>query len=238
MVKEKYLKTDKKAGVQLMFNSIAPRYDFLNRFLSARMDVVWRKKTIKIIGKNNPKTILDVATGTGDLAITALRIHPEKIVGIDIAEEMLEAGRKKLQKRDADHIISLEKGDSENLRFKDGSFDATMVAFGVRNFENLEKGLTEMYRILKPGGQCLILEFSKPKVFPVKQLYSFYFRNIVPMLGRIISGDLSAYTYLPDSVGTFPDGQDFLQILKKTGYKKVFFKPLTFGIATIYSGLK
>ncbi|MCD4737303.1 MAG: bifunctional demethylmenaquinone methyltransferase/2-methoxy-6-polyprenyl-1,4-benzoquinol methylase UbiE, partial [Bacteroidales bacterium] len=210
MVKEKYLKTDKKAGVQLMFNSIAPRYDFLNRFLSARMDVVWRKKTIKIIGKNNPKTILDVATGTGDLAITALRIHPEKIVGIDIAEEMLEAGRKKLQKRDADHIISLEKGDSENLRFKDGSFDATMVAFGVRNFENLEKGLTEMYRILKPGGQCLILEFSKPKVFPVKQLYSFYFRNIVPMLGRIISGDLSAYTYLPDSVGTFPDGQDFL----------------------------
>jgi demethylmenaquinone methyltransferase / 2-methoxy-6-polyprenyl-1,4-benzoquinol methylase len=228
----------KKQQVRSMFNNIAPRYDFLNHFLSAGIDYRWRKKAIKIIGEKQPKTILDVATGTGDLAITALRIHPEKIIGIDIAEDMLEVGKNKLKEKDPNHIISLEKGDSENLRFEDDSFDAIMVAFGVRNFENLEKGLSEMYRVLNKGGLVMILEFSKPKSFPIKQLYAFYFKYILPSLGRMISGDQAAYTYLPESVGEFPDGENFLNILQKVGFKQVLHKPLTFGIATIYTGLK
>jgi len=202
------------------------------------MDVVWRKKAIKIIGKNNPKTILDVATGTGDLAIAALKIYPEQIIGIDIAEEMLETGRKKLQKKDPDNIITLEKGDSENLRFTEGSFDAAMVAFGVRNFENLEKGLSEMYRVLKKNGEVMILEFSKPTRFPIKQFYSFYFRLILPVLGKIVSGDNSAYTYLPESVGEFPAGKNFTDILKNLGFQQTKLISLTFGIASIYLGKK
>ena len=228
----------KKQQVRSMFNNIAHRYDFLNHFLSAGIDYRWRKKAIKIIREKNPTTILDVATGTGDLAIAALKIHPNKITGIDIAEDMLAVGNIKLKEKDPNHIISLEKGDSENLRFEDKSFDAVMVAFGVRNFENLEKGLSEMYRVLNKGGQVMILEFSKPKAFPVKQLYAFYFKYILPSLGRMISGDQAAYTYLPESVSEFPDGENFLTILQNIGFKQVAHKSLTFGIASIYTGIK
>ena len=228
----------KKQQVRSMFNNIAYRYDFLNHFLSVGIDYHWRKKAIKLIRQKYPKSILDVATGTGDLAITALKIKPEKIVGIDIAEDMLAVGRNKLKKKDPENIISLEKGDSENLQFDAFTFDAVMVAFGVRNFENLEKGLTEMYRVLNKGGQVMILEFSKPKAFPIKQLYTFYFKYILPSLGKIISGDQSAYTYLPESVSEFPDGGNFLNILQNTGFKQVSQKPLTFGIASIYTGIK
>lgn len=228
----------KKQQVRSMFNNIAPRYDFLNHFLSAGIDYKWRKKAIKIIGQKQPKTILDVATGTGDLAIAALKIHPEKIIGVDIAEDMLAVGKNKLKEKDPDHIISLEKGDSENLSFEDNSFDTVMVAFGVRNFENLEKGLSEMYRVLNKNGLVMILEFSKPKSFPVKQLYSFYFKYILPTLGRMISGDQAAYTYLPESVDMFSDGENFLNILQKVGFKETAHKPLTFGIASIYTGIK
>jgi demethylmenaquinone methyltransferase/2-methoxy-6-polyprenyl-1,4-benzoquinol methylase len=228
----------KKQQVRSMFNNIAHRYDFLNHFLSAGIDYSWRKKAIKLIGRKKPKLILDVATGTGDLAIEAIKIHPDKIIGIDIAEDMLAIGRQKLEKKKLDHLISLHVGDSENLQFEDAYFDAVMVAFGVRNFENLEKGLSEMCRVMKPGGQVMILEFSKPQKFPVKQFYHFYFRYILPFLGRIISGDSSAYTYLPDSVGKFPMGDEFTALMEKVGYKEASFKSLTFGIATIYSGTK
>lgn len=221
-----------------MFNNIAHRYDFLNHFLSAGIDYSWRRKAIKLMGRKNPKTILDVATGTGDLAIEALKINPEKIIGVDIAEDMLEFGRKKLIEKKLQDKITLETGDSENLRFGDASFDAVMVAFGVRNFENLEKGLSEMFRVINQNGQVMILEFSKPKKFPVKQLYNFYFRFILPSLGKMISGDSSAYTYLPESVGKFPDGDAFLNILQKIGFKEVKQIKLTFGIASIYWGLK
>ena len=221
-----------------MFNNIAHRYDFLNHFLSAGIDYSWRRKAIKLMGRKNPKTILDVATGTGDLAIAALKINPEKIIGVDIAEDMLEFGRKKLTEKKLQDKITLETGDSENLRFGDASFDAVMVAFGVRNFENLEKGLSEMFRVINQNGQVMILEFSKPKKFPVKQLYNFYFRFILPSLGKMISGDSSAYTYLPESVGKFPDGDAFLNILQKIGFKEVKQIKLTFGIASIYWGLK
>ncbi len=228
----------KKQQVRSMFNNIAHRYDFLNHFLSAGIDYSWRKKAIRLLGQNHPKTILDVATGTGDLAIEAVKIRPEKIIGIDIAEDMLEIGRKKLAVKNLQDMITLETGDSENLRFDDLSFDAVMVAFGVRNFENLEKGLAEMYRVLNNNGQVMVLEFSKPRKFPVKQLYHFYFRFILPTLGRIISGDASAYTYLPESVGKFPDGESFLDILRKTGFNDTRQLPLTFGIASIYLGKK
>ncbi|MCB0805722.1 MAG: bifunctional demethylmenaquinone methyltransferase/2-methoxy-6-polyprenyl-1,4-benzoquinol methylase UbiE [Bacteroidales bacterium] len=228
----------KKQQVRTMFNNIAHRYDFLNHFLSAGIDYSWRKKAIRLIGKQNPTSILDVATGTADLAIEAVTINPQKIIGIDIAEDMLEVGKKKILKKNLQHIISLEKGDSENLQFDTGLFDAAMVAFGVRNFENLEKGLAEMFRVLKPNGMILVLEFSKPGKFPVKQLYNFYFRNILPFMGRLISGDSAAYTYLPESVSTFPDGEDFIRVLKKVGFRNTGHQPLTFGIASIYTAYK
>lgn len=221
-----------------MFNSIAHRYDFLNHFLSAGIDYSWRKKAIRILGDSKPLQILDVASGTGDLAIEAVTLNPEKIIGVDIADDMLEIGRKKILKKGLSSLITLQNGDSENLEFPDAHFDAVMVAFGVRNFENLEKGLSEMFRVIRPGGMVLVLEFSKPKKFPVKQFYSFYFRYILPALGRLISGDSGAYTYLPDSVGAFPDGELFLEILEKVGFKNGEKKPLTFGISTIYTAKK
>ena len=221
-----------------MFNSIAHRYDFLNHFLSAGIDYIWRRKAVQMLDKQNPKMILDVATGTADLAIEASRLNVEKIIGVDIAEDMLSIGRKKLIHKNLDHLIHLEQGDSENLRFETCTFDAAMVAFGVRNFENLQKGLSEMYRVLKPGGIILVLEFSKPSKFPVKQLYNFYFKNILPFMGRIISGDSSAYTYLPESVGLFPDGEQFVEVLKKVGFNETRHVALTFGIASIYTGKK
>jgi len=224
----------KKQKVRSMFNSIAPRYDFLNHFLSAGIDYSWRKKAIRLLGRTGPRKILDVATGTADLAIEAVKIHPEHITGVDIAEDMLKIGREKIEKKHLSSLITLESGDSESLRFGNETFDAAMVAFGVRNFENLEKGLSEMFRVLRPAGVIMVLEFSKPVKFPVKQVYNMYFKYVLPTLGRMISGDPAAYTYLPESVGEFPAGKDFLAILEKVGFRNGKHIPLTFGIASIY----
>lgn len=228
----------KKEKVRNMFNNISGHYDFLNHFLSFGIDILWRKKMIRKMGKFKPLNILDVATGTGDLAIEALKLKPEKITGLDISEGMLEVGRKKLKKRGLDTLIDLQLGDSENMPFKDASFDASIVAFGVRNFETLDKGLAEMHRTLKKDGRIWVLEFSKPKNFPIKQLYNFYFKNILPLIGRIVSKDQSAYTYLPDSVQEFPSGKKFLEHLKSVGFSELKIFPLSFGIATIYHGKK
>lgn len=185
-----------------------------------------------------PKTILDVATGTGDFAIEALNLNPDKIVGVDISEGMLEVGRQKMRAKKVDHIIDLRLGDSENLPFEDNFFDALIVAFGVRNFENLERGLAEMLRVVKPGGRIVILEFSRPSKFPMKQLYKVYFTAILPLVGRWISKDQSAYQYLPESVQAFPDGNDFIKILSTIGYKNPQCNSLTFGISSLYWGTK
>jgi demethylmenaquinone methyltransferase/2-methoxy-6-polyprenyl-1,4-benzoquinol methylase len=226
----------KKEQVQQMFDNIAHRYDFLNRFLSLGIDVGWRKKAIKILAKQNPKKILDVATGTADFALATLKINPEEVIGVDISEGMLEVGRKKIAEKGVKNI-RLEYGDSENLQFQDNTFDAVIVAFGVRNFENLEKGLEEINRVLKPGGMAMILEFSKPRgIF--KLIYNFYFNVVLPLWGKLFSGDNAAYTYLPESVKVFPEGEDFKQIMQGAKYNNVQDKRLTFGICSIYTGLK
>lgn len=230
--------SSKKQQVADMFDNISPRYDFLNHFLSLGIDIRWRKKAIKLLKEIQPKTILDIATGTGDFAIESLSLNPDKVIGVDISEGMLNVGREKLKKRKLDSRISLESGDSENLPFEDNMFDAIIVAFGVRNFENLEKGLAEMYRVVRPGGKVVILEFSKPKRFPFKQLYNFYFKNILPTIGKTVSKDKAAYTYLPESVKSFPDGTVFTSILDKLGFKNTECKPLTLGISSIYTGIK
>ncbi len=221
-----------------MFNNIAGRYDFLNHFLSLGIDKGWRKKAIAEIAKVHPKNILDVATGTGDLAIAATVLHPEKIIGVDIAEQMLEVGRKKLLDQKLDHIITLRSGDSEALPFDTNSFDAVTCAYGVRNFENLEVGLKEMNRVMRPGGRMAILEFSHPKAFPIKQLYQFYFRYILPTLGKMVSKNSNAYTYLPASVKAFPEGKVFCDTLTRCGFKEAKARPLTFGITTLYTAVK
>jgi demethylmenaquinone methyltransferase/2-methoxy-6-polyprenyl-1,4-benzoquinol methylase len=228
----------KKEQVQTMFDAISPKYDFLNHFLSAGTDIRWRKKAIRILSRENPKTILDVATGTGDFAIAALKTGAEKITGVDISEGMLKVGNEKIRKMQLQDKIELRRGDSENLDFANESFDAVTVAFGVRNFEDLEKGLSEMRRVLKKDGTVVILEFSKPERFPVKQLYHFYFKYILPVVGKLISKDKRAYTYLPESVKAFPQGKEFLNILEKTGFNKVQWIPLSFGISSIYLGRK
>ena len=228
----------KKKQVADMFDNISHRYDFLNHLLSLGIDIKWRKKAIRLLHPYLPKTILDIATGTGDLAIESLVLDPVKVTGIDISEGMLEVGRRKIRKRGLDNKIELQHGDSENLPFSDNNFDAVIVAFGVRNFENLEKGLSEMYRVLKSGGHAVILEFSKPSVFPLKQLYKCYFKWILPLIGKKISNDNFAYTYLPASVNAFPEGKSFGDILQRIGFKNIVIKPLTFGISTIYIGLK
>ncbi len=228
----------KKEQVATMFNNISHKYDFLNHFLSLGIDILWRKKAVRMLAPHQPKKILDIATGTADFAIEALKLNPDEIIGIDISEGMLNVGKEKIKKKGVDNIISLELGDSENLRFETAYFDAYTVAFGVRNFENLEKGLTEMLRVLKPNGTGIILEFSKPKKFPVKQLYNFYFNKILPGIGKMISKDNAAYTYLPESVYAFPDGDDFIQLLNKIGYKDAKATSLLFGIATIYKASK
>ncbi|MBG0781422.1 MAG: bifunctional demethylmenaquinone methyltransferase/2-methoxy-6-polyprenyl-1,4-benzoquinol methylase UbiE [Bacteroidales bacterium] len=230
--------TGKKEQVRVMFDNIAYKYDFLNHFLSAGIDIGWRKKLVKMINKHQPQHTLDVATGTADLAIALAKKTKTPIIGIDISNGMLDIGREKLKKLNLDQQIVLQQADSENLPFDDNVFDAVMVAFGVRNFENLDKGLAEMNRVLKPGGMLAVLEFSRPRKFPVKQLYNFYFRFILPFLGRLISKDKGAYTYLPESVGKFPDGQDFINHLTSCGYHKNSERRLSFGIATIYTGFK
>ena len=221
-----------------MFNNISGNYDFLNHFLSLGIDILWRKKAIKMLKQDNPKQILDIATGTGDFAIEALALDPDFVTGVDISDGMLEKGREKLKQRGLDDKIALFNGDSENLAFEDNKFDAIIVAFGVRNFENLERGLSDMKRVLRPGGKVVILEFSKPNSFPFKQLYNFYFKYILPIVGRLISKDQAAYTYLPESVGNFPDGDKFLNVLQEVGYTDTRCRPLTFGISSIYTGLK
>ena len=228
----------KKQQVAEMFNNISHKYDFLNHFLSLGIDIIWRKKAIKYLKDDQPKLILDIATGTGDFAIEALKLNPEKVIGVDISEGMLEVGRKKMKKHGYDDRIEMQLGDSEKLLFDDNTFDAVIVAFGVRNFEHLEKGLSDMHRVLKKGGKAVILEFSKPKSFPLKQLYNFYFKAILPKIGNVISNDTAAYTYLPESVDAFPDGQKFLKVLESSGFKNTKCKTLTFGISSIYIGQK
>ncbi|TAH27575.1 MAG: bifunctional demethylmenaquinone methyltransferase/2-methoxy-6-polyprenyl-1,4-benzoquinol methylase UbiE [Cytophagales bacterium] len=217
-----------------MFDNISGRYDFLNHFLSLGIDKLWRKKAISILKKENPKLILDVATGTADFAFEALRANPEKVIGIDISEGMLAQGRKKISKASLIHKIELQTGDSENILFPDNYFDAVIVAFGVRNFENLNKGIENMKRVLKPGGTLMILEFSKPESFPFNVLYNFYFKKILPLFGRLVSKDHRAYSYLPESVQAFPYGKAFVVILKSLGFKSVECLNLTMGISALY----
>ena len=230
--------TAKKADVRDMFDSIAPRYDFLNHFLSMGIDRFWRRKAIRIIGKHQHNKILDIATGTGDMAILASKLKPELIAGVDISSEMINVQKQKLAKRKLDHLIKPQVADGENIPFDTDTFDIVMTAFGVRNFENLEKGLQEMHRVLNDGGMALILEFSSPQKSPFKQLYNFYFTRILPRIGRLVSKDMRAYTYLPDSVSTFPSGNDFTEILEDAGFNNTRSIPLTFGIASIYTGEK
>ena len=228
----------KKQQVEQMFDNIAPKYDFLNHFLSLGIDKLWRKKAIRILSGYKTNLLLDVASGTGDFAIAAAKLKPSKIIGFDISEQMLNVGRAKVQRLGLDHIIEFQKGDSEAMPFDDEHFDAITVAFGVRNFENLENGLKEFVRVLKNDGVAVILEFSKPKYFPMKQLYLFYFFGILPLIGRLVSKDSSAYSYLPESVMAFPDDQKFLTILRNVGFSKASQKRLSFGIATIYIAQK
>lgn len=228
----------RKQQVQLMFNDIANRYDLLNHLLSMGIDRGWRKKLVWLMEKDKPLHILDMATGTADLAIAASKIPAVKITGTDIAEEMLAIGQEKVNKLGLGGKITLQKADSENLPFKDGEFDAAMVAFGVRNYENLPKGLSEMSRVLKPGSRAFILEFSKPQKFPVKQLFGFYSRFILPVIGRMVSKHSTAYSYLPESVAAFPQDKQFIKIMLESGFSEAEFISLSFGITNLYIGKK
>jgi demethylmenaquinone methyltransferase / 2-methoxy-6-polyprenyl-1,4-benzoquinol methylase len=227
----------KKEQVRKMFNNIAPRYDFMNRLLTLRIDVRWRRKARKLVKKYKPEQILDIATGTGDFAIELARLSPKRIVGIDIAEVMLEIGKKKVQHKGLSNLIELVEGDSEALKFPDNTFDIASSAFGVRNFENLEKGLSEMLRVLKPGGHILILEASNPDDMPFKGLYKLFMTKICPAIGGLFSEN-KAYDYLNRSVEVFPTGNTLLQILNKVGFTEGEFHPLTMGVATIYIAKK
>ncbi|MFY8138704.1 MAG: bifunctional demethylmenaquinone methyltransferase/2-methoxy-6-polyprenyl-1,4-benzoquinol methylase UbiE [Flavobacteriales bacterium] len=235
-----YNEGGKKEEVEKMFDNIAHSYDFLNHFFSLGIDILWRKKAIRILKKENPKLVLDVATGTADFAMEAVRMNlgADKIVGVDISEGMLDVGRKKIKEKGWDSKIELKKGDSENLPFDTSTFDGYTVAFGVRNFENLEKGMAEMLRVLKPGALGIVLEFSKPKKFPVKQGFQVYFKYIMPLIGKVVSKDNRAYAYLPESVQAFPSGTDFLDVMKKVGYIDTKCIPVSGGIASIYLGRK
>lgn len=233
------LGTSKKKQMSRMFNNIAPYYDFLNHFLTFGIDIIWRKRAISRLNGMQVRHLLDIATGTADLAIMAAKRIPEaQIIGVDISPDMLQIGRQKITRKNLSDNITLETGDSENLAFTDNTFDAITVGFGVRNFENVSRGLQEMYRVLKPGGRLVVLEFSRPVIFPFKQLYHFYFRNILPLIGRITSKDPKAYTYLYESVMAFPDGKDFMDLLQKNQFTQASSKPQTLGICTIYTALK
>lgn len=231
-------KDEKKEQVAHMFDNIAGRYDLLNSILSMGIHKGWRKKCVTLLSGKRPRKILDVATGTGDFAIACAGLNPESIIGIDISEEMMKVGRKKLKKLNLDSLISLKNGNAENVFFPDESFDAIVVGFGVRNFQNLEKGLANLHRILKPGGQLVVLEFSYPRNLFVKAGYNFYFSYITPVIGKIFSKDTRAYSYLTESVKAFPDNEKFTGILTSLGYKNTAFTPLSLGIAAIYYGEK
>jgi demethylmenaquinone methyltransferase / 2-methoxy-6-polyprenyl-1,4-benzoquinol methylase len=230
---------ERKAMVESMFDSIAWRYDFLNHFLSFGIDKMWRRRAIRIISRHyqNPE-ILDVATGTADLAIAAMRTDPLKITGIDISQNMLEIGKEKIRKKGYNGKIELMQGDSESIPFGNDLFDVSMVAFGVRNFSDPLKGLREMQRVTRTGGMIMVLEFSKPSGLLFRTVYNFYFRNILPFVGKLFSKDKSAYSYLPDSVSRFPDNEKFLQLLAEAGFSEPCQVKLTGGVASIYTGLK
>ena len=228
----------KKEQVTKMFDAISEEYDGLNRVISFGIDVKWRNKVVEIVGKTNPDSILDIATGTGDLAINLAKTEASKIIGFDISEGMLDVGRKKIEKLQLNNTIEMVLGDSEKMPFEDNSFDAITVAFGVRNFENLEKGLTEIYRVLKTGGVFVILETSIPTKMPFKQGYKFYAKYILPSIGKLFSKDKVAYQYLSDSAAAFPYGQAFNNILHKIGFIAIENKPQTFGVASIYIAKK
>lgn len=229
----------KKQQVARMFDEIAGKYDFLNRFLSAGIDVTWRKKMLKTLKPLQPKIMLDVATGTGDVAIMAeALLKPEKIIGIDISDGMLELGRDKLKTRQLTDVITLQNGDSEAINFPDNSFDAVTVAFGVRNFENLEQGLREILRVLKPGGMLCVLEFSKPTLPGIEQLYNLYLGIVAPEIAKIVSKNKDAYKYLNNSVRAFPEGKAFTAIMNLSGYKETTCRKLSLGICSLYTGRK
>ncbi len=229
----------KKEQVAGMFDDIAFRYDFLNRFLSAGLDISWRKKALDKLKTIRPKYLLDMATGTGDVAIMAAkRLQPQKITGVDISDGMLSVARQKVEKLNLSNTIELLNGDSETINFPDATFDAVTVAFGVRNFQDLQKGLAEIYRVLRPGGRLVVLEFSKPKAPFVKFFYNLYMKTVTPRVGKFVSKNATAYSYLDESIRKFPEGKDFLQIMKQTGYINSEFKPLSLGICSIYCGDK
>jgi len=226
----------KKPHIERMFNSIAPRYDVLNRMLSGGVDQQWRRVVMKEVLDSQPQRLLDVATGTADLALMAARKGVPQVIGVDIADQMLEVGRRKVSKADLDRRVELLNGDAEKLPFSDRQFDVATVAFGVRNFEDLAAGLHQIHRVLRPGGKLIVLEFSRPRVFPVKQLYAFYNRFILPAVGRLVSGDSGAYTYLPESIAVFPEGDEFLNWMEEAGFTQRKARRLTFGIASVYVG--
>lgn len=239
VVPDKASDLSKKEQVAGMFDHIAHRYDFLNRFLSAGIDIRWRKKALKQLISIDPKKILDVATGTADVAIMSFNIlKPDHVTGIDISDGMLDIGRKKIQQQKLDAKINLVNGDSESLPFEDASFDAVTVAFGVRNFQNLEKGLGEIRRVLRPGGKIVVLEFSKPNNSFVKFFYNIYMKSITPAMGRLFSKNKKAYQYLDESIRKFPEGKQFLQVLDRSGFTEAYHKPMTFGICSIYCATK
>jgi demethylmenaquinone methyltransferase / 2-methoxy-6-polyprenyl-1,4-benzoquinol methylase len=226
--------TYEQSYVRSLFNRIAPHYDFLNHFLSFGFDIYWRSRAVRFLNEFEPRTILDIATGTGDLALTACKPPVEKIYGVDLSPAMLNLAKKKIQRRGLERSIVIEEGSAEQLRFPPESFDAVMVAFGIRNFSDLHKGLSEMFRVLRPGGAVMILEFSRPRRSPFRQLYAFYFTRILPRLGGLISRSPEAYQYLPSTVLAFTDGEQFLKILTAIGFVGTFQHPVTFGVATIY----
>ncbi len=238
-VKPYEVESDKKVQVRSMFNKIAPYYDFLNRLLTLRIDTLWRKKAIKLLKNSEPQVILDIATGTGDLAVEICKqLSPTKVYGVDLSPEMLDIGKKKMIKKGLSDIVEMQVGDSEKLLFDDNYFDAVTVAFGVRNYSDLKKGLSEMNRVLKPGGTLIVLEFTKPTIFPIKQLFNTYFKYILPAIGKLTSKDPKAYQYLYESVQAFPDYEKFDNILKETGYNNTTWNSLSLGICAIYQAQK
>ena len=227
----------KAEAVEDMFDAVAPRYDFLNRVLSAGIDRYWRSRAVRMLSDEQPRRVLDVATGTADLAIKIERtLHPRETIGIDLSTEMLDRGRAKIEQKGLSPRISLRKADAADLPFADASFDAAFVAFGVRNFEDLDAGLGDIRRVLRPSGALVVLEFSSPRAFPIKQVYDWYSRRVLPHIGGLLSPDQGAYEYLPNSVAAFPDGTDFLRRMRSAGFDDLEWTPLTFGIASLYKG--
>ena len=238
VIPQNYKGSSKRERVEDMFDRIAPKYDLLNKVLSMGVDKGWRKKMVAELKKLQPDTLLDIATGTADVAIACMKLNPSTITGIDISALMLAEGQIKIEALGYANQITLQQADSENLPFADNTFDAITVAFGVRNFQNLDKGLSEMFRVLKPNGKVVILEFSQPEKFPVKQFYTFYSKYILPLIGQLVSKERAAYEYLPESVAAFPYGKEFVKILDKNNFVNTKCVSLTFGIASIYVGNK